>query len=102
MEDTEAFGSGTYPGAADRANPANPTLPPPQGSTGQADAKVPQELDRADEVTAFIGSPLFLEPAQLRMDNTVALLALAVDGAVQKASFKLLALAYSQQEAEAI
>jgi hypothetical protein len=36
------------------------------------------------------------------MDNIAASMALAVDGSVQKAAIKLLAPAYSQQEAEAI
>jgi len=49
-----------------------------------------------------MGSPLLLEHKQLRVDHIATLLALAMDGPVQKAAFKLLALAYSQQEAEAI
>ena len=36
------------------------------------------------------------------VDHIIALLALAVDGHVHKAAVKLLASAYSQQEAEAV
>jgi len=59
-------------------------------------------MERANAVTAFIGSPLLPNPAQLRVDNIATLLALAVEGPAQKAAFKLFSLAYSQQEAEAI
>ena len=52
-------------------------------------------------VTAFIGSPLLHEPAQLRMDNIATLMALTVDGPVQKSAYKLIAPTYSQQEPEA-
>ncbi len=59
-------------------------------------------MDRANVVTAFIGSPLLPEHTQLMMDNIATLLALAVDGPAQNAALQLLALPYSQQEAEAI
>ena len=49
-----------------------------------------------------MGSPSLPEPNLLRVDHIATLLALAVDGPVQKAAFKLLAPAYSQQEAGAI
>ena len=75
---------------------------PSHGPTGQEDDEVRPELDRANVVTAFMGSPLLLEPKQLRVDNIATLLALAVHGPVEKAAFKLLAPIYSHQEAEAI
>jgi hypothetical protein len=81
---------------------ADPILPPPQGPARREDAEVPPEVIRANVVTAFICSPLLLELAQLKMDHIATLLALAVEGLVQNAAFKLLALAYSHQEAEAI
>ena len=59
-------------------------------------------MNRTSAVTAFIGSPLLSEYAQLKMDTIATLLALAVEGPVQKAAFELVAPSYSQQEAEAI
>ena len=56
----------------------------------------------ANAVTAFVASPLLFEPTQLRLNHITALLALAVDGPVHKVAIKLLAQAYSQQEAETI
>ncbi len=53
LEDTGACGSGTHP-EANVSGSADPTLPPPQGSAGQADAEAPPELDRTDVVTAFV------------------------------------------------
>jgi len=49
-----------------------------------------------------MGSPLLPEPTRLKVGSIATLLALAVDGPVQKAAFKLIAPTYSQQEAEAI
>jgi len=48
-----------------------------------------------------VASPLLPEPNLLRVDHISATLALAVDGPIHKAAIKLLALAYSQHEAEA-
>ena len=53
-------------------------------------------------VTAFLGSSLLPEPSHLKMNNIATSPALAVDGPVQKAAFKLLAQTYSEQEVEAI
>jgi len=94
FEDARTLGSGTQP-VANAAGPADP----PQGPTGQEDDEVTPELDRANVITAFVGSPLLLEPNQLKADNIATFLALAVDGPVQKATFKLLAPTYYQQEA---
>jgi hypothetical protein len=78
FENTCAFGSGTHP-EANASGPADPTLPPPPASAGQADAEAPPDLDMTDVVTGFVASPLLPEPALLRMDNIAAFLALAVD-----------------------
>ncbi len=77
--DTRASGSGTRP-TAEASGSTDPILPPPQGSKGQEADVVPPELDRATVVTFFIGSPLLLEPNQLRVDDIATLLALAVEG----------------------
>ena len=77
-------------------------LPSPQGPTGPEEGDIPPDLARANVVTAFVGSPLLHEPNQLKVDHNVNLLALAVNGPVQKAAIKLLAPSYSQQAAEAI
>ena len=81
MEDTGASGSGTHH-AANASGPADPILPPLQGSTGQDDDDVPPELDRSNVVTAFVASSLLPKPIQLKVDHIAALLALAVDGPV--------------------
>jgi hypothetical protein len=51
---------------------------------------------RANVVTAFISSPLLPELAQLRVDHIYTLMALAMEGYVQNAAFKLLAPVSSQ------
>jgi hypothetical protein len=48
-----------------------------------------------------VASPLLPEPNQLKIYHIATLMALAVEGPVQKAAIKLLAPAYSQQEAKA-
>jgi hypothetical protein len=101
FEDTRASGSGTHH-QVNASGSADTILPPSHGPTGQEDAEVPPEMIRANAVTAFIGSPLLPEPAQLRVDHIATLMALAVEGPIQNAAFKLLALAYSQQEVGAI
>jgi len=94
FEDTGASGSGTH-SAANSSGSTDPILPPPQGPTGQEDDEVPPELDRANVVTAFLGSSLLPEPSHLKMNNIATSPALAVDGPVQKAACKLLAPTYS-------
>jgi len=101
FEDTRASGSGTHH-EANASGPADPTLPPPQGPTGQEHDVVPPEVYRTNVVAAFMGSPFLPKPNQLRADHIANLLAHGVDGPVQKVAFKLLATAYSQQEAKAI
>ena len=64
--------------------------------------RYPPAMARANAVTAFVASPLLPEPTKLGLNLITTLLALAVDGPVHKAVIKLLAPAYSQQEAEAI
>jgi hypothetical protein len=98
FENTRAFGSGIHH-SANASGSEDSILPPPEGPTGQEDGDIPPELDRANVVTAFVASPLLREPTQLKVDHIATLLALAVDGPVQKAAIKLLALAYSHQEA---
>jgi len=73
------------------------------GLTGQRDSDIPPDLENAaNAVTAFVASPLHPEPNQLKVDHVATMLSLAGDGPVHKAAIKLLAPAYSQQEAEAI
>jgi hypothetical protein len=50
----------------------------------------------ANAITAFVASPLLLEPNKLKIGHIAALLRLAMEGPVQKAAIKLLAPAYSQ------
>ena len=56
-------------------------------------------MARANAVTAFVASPLLPEPTKLGLNHITTLWALAVDGPVHKAVIKLLAPAYSLQEA---
>jgi hypothetical protein len=69
---------------------------------GQGDGEIPPNRARANAVTPFVASPLLPEPNQLRVGHISTLLALVVDGSVHNAAIKLLAPAYSQQEAKAI
>jgi hypothetical protein len=101
IEDTGAASSGGHK-EANASGAVNPVLLPTPGPAGQEDDDMPPEMARANAVTAFMAFPLLLEPNQLRADHIIALMALAVDGHVHKAAIKLLAPAYSQQEAEAI
>jgi hypothetical protein len=101
FEYTRASGSGIHH-SVNASSSADPILPPPQGPMGQEDGDIPRELDRANLVKVFAASPLLPEPTLLKVDHVATLLALAVDGPVQKAAIKFLAPAYSQQEAEAI
>ncbi len=99
-EDTRAFGSGSHH-AANASGAADPTLPPSQEPTGQGDGEIPLDMARANAVTAFV-APLLLEPNQLKIDHIAPLVALAVERPVNKSAIKLLAPAFSHQEAEAI
>ena len=68
----------------------DPTLPPPRGLGEPDDAEITPEMVRANAVTAFIGSPLFPEPDQLRDDNITTLLSLSVEGPAQKSGLSTL------------
>jgi hypothetical protein len=93
FEDTRASSSGTnHP--VNASGSADPILSPPQGIAGQEDAEVPPEMIRANTVTAFVGSPLLPEPAQLKVDHIATLMALVVEGLIQNTAFKLIAPAY--------
>ncbi len=87
---------------ANAAGPADPALPPHQGLTGQGDNDIPLDSARTNAVTAFVASPLLPEPNLIRVDHNATVLALAIDGSFHNEAVKLLAPAYSQQEAEAI
>ena len=74
------------------------------GAPVQAAAKEDVPLTRSEAVTAFIASPILLEPNQLRIDQISTLMAFAAadKGEVQKQAIKLLSMAYDQAAVDVI
>jgi hypothetical protein len=99
-KDTIASGNGVPP-TSNASGPVEDNLRPLYGSTGQEEPDLPTYLTRDEAITTFMGSPILSEPDQLRVDHISALLALAVDGPIQKTAIQFLAPEYSQKAAEA-